>query len=192
MHHEILIGGFGGQGILFLGRVLATAGMMEGYEVSWFPSYGPEMRGGTASCTVIISEEEIGATVTDHPDICIVMNEPSFHRFSPLVKKGGLLVINSSLIRASCSRPDIEVLEVPANELAGKEVGVAETTNMVILGALLARRPVVSFPTVEKALEKILARKKANLLSVNFKALQVGKSFEEKGGVVNVGKRSDE
>jgi len=120
------------------------------------------------------------------------MNEPSFHRFSPLVKKGGLLVINSSLIRASCSRPDIEVLEVPANELAGKEVGVAETTNMVILGALLARRPVVSFPTVEKALEKILARKKANLLSVNFKALQVGKSFEEKGGVVNVGKRSDE
>jgi len=192
MHHEILIGGFGGQGILFLGRVLATAGMMEGYEVSWFPSYGPEMRGGTASCTVIISEEEIGATVTDHPDICIVMNEPSFHRFSPLVKKGGLLVINSSLIRASCSRPDIEVLEVPANELAGKEVGVAETTNMVILGALLARRPVVSFPTVEKALEKILARKKANLLSVNFKALQVGKSFEEKGGVVNVGKRSDQ
>jgi len=192
MHHEILIGGFGGQGILFLGRVLATAGMMEGYEVSWFPSYGPEMRGGTASCTVIISEEEIGATVTDHPDICIVMNEPSFHRFSPLVKKGGLLVINSSLIRASCSRPDIEVLEVPANELAGKEVGVAETTNMVILGALLARRPVVSFPTVEKALEKILARKKANLLSVNFKALQVGKSFEEKGGVVTVGKRSDE
>jgi len=192
MHHEILIGGFGGQGILFLGRVLANAGMVEGYEVSWFPSYGPEMRGGTASCTVIISEEEIGATVTDHPDICIVMNEPSFHRFSPLVKEGGLLVINSSLIRESCFRPDIDVLEVPANELAGKEVGVAETTNMVILGALLARRPVVDFPTVEKALEKILVGKKTELISVNFKALQVGKSFEEKGGIVNVGKRSDE
>jgi len=156
MHHEILIGGFGGQGILFLGRVLATAGMIEGYEVSWFPSYGPEMRGGTASCTVIISEEEIGATVTDHPDICIVMNEPSFNRFSPLVKEGGLLVVNSSLIRENCSRQDIDILEVPANELAGKEVGVAETTNMVILGALIARKPVVSFSAAEKALEKIL------------------------------------
>jgi 2-oxoglutarate ferredoxin oxidoreductase subunit gamma len=192
MHHEILIGGFGGQGILFLGRVLATAGMIEGYEVSWFPSYGPEMRGGTASCTVIISEEEIGATVTDHPDICIVMNEPSFNRFSPLVKEGGLLVVNSSLIRENCSRQDIDILEVPANELARKEVGVAETTNMVILGALIARKPVVSFSAAEKALEKILTGKKANLLSVNFKALEVGKSFEKKGGVVSVSKRSDE
>ncbi|HXL01621.1 MAG TPA: 2-oxoacid:acceptor oxidoreductase family protein [Candidatus Atribacteria bacterium] len=192
MHHEILIGGFGGQGILFLGRVLATAGMIEGYEVSWFPSYGPEMRGGTASCTVIISEEEIGATVTDHPDICIVMNEPSFRRFSPLVRRGGLLVVNSSLIRENCSRRDIEILQVPANELAGKEVGVAETTNMVILGALIARQPVVSFSAVKKALEKILVGKKANLLSVNFKALEVGKSFEEKGGVVNVSERPDE
>jgi len=192
MHHEILIGGFGGQGILFLGRVLATAGMMEGYEVSWFPSYGPEMRGGTASCTVIISEEEIGATVTDHPNICIVMNEPSFRRFSPLVRGEGLLVVNSSLIRENCSRRDIEILQVPANELAGKEVGVAETTNMVILGALIARQPVVSFSAVKKALEKILVGKKANLLSVNFKALEVGKSFEEKGGVVNVSERPDE
>lgn len=192
MHHEVLIGGFGGQGILFLGRVLATAGMMEGYEVSWFPSYGPEMRGGTASCTVIISTEEIGATVTDHPDICIVMNEPSFRRFSPLVRESGLLVINSSLIRDSCPRQDIEVLEIPANELAGKETGVAETTNMVILGALIARRPILTFATIEKALEKILTGKKRSLLSVNFKALQVGRNFEEKGGVVSVNKKSDE
>jgi len=180
MHHEILIGGFGGQGILFLGRVLATAGMLEGHEVSWFPSYGPEMRGGTASCTVIISAEEIGATVTDHPDICIVMNEPSFRRFSPLVKEGGLLVINSSLIRENCSRQDIEILKIPANELAGKETGVAETTNMVILGALIARKPILSFSAVKSALEEILTGKKKNLLSVNFKALQVGKNFEEK------------
>lgn len=184
-HHEILIGGFGGQGILFLGRVLATAGMVEGYEVSWFPSYGPEMRGGTANCTVIISEEKIGATITDHPHVLVAMNTPSFLRFAPLVRQGGLVVVNSSLVSKWSALPGVEILQVPANELAGKEVNVPETTNIVMLGALLAFRPVVRFESVEEALKLILRGKKEVFLQLNLKALQVGKHFVEQGGKVN-------
>ncbi|MGC8777514.1 MAG: 2-oxoacid:acceptor oxidoreductase family protein [Candidatus Caldatribacteriaceae bacterium] len=186
-HHEILIGGFGGQGILFLGRVLATAGMVEGYRVSWFPSYGPEMRGGTASCTVIISDEEIGATITDHPHICIVMNTPSFLRFTPSVRQGGLLVVNSSLVSVNPVPQGIEVLEVPGNELAGKEVNVPETTNMVILGALLSWKPIVKMESAEEALQLILKGRKEALLQANRKALAVGMHFVKKGGKVHAG-----
>lgn len=185
-HYEILIGGFGGQGILFLGRVLATAGMIEGYKVSWFPSYGPEMRGGTANCTVIISEEEIGATIADHPHICIVMNVPSFLRFASIVRKEGLLVVNSSLVSGYPPPQELEILEVPANELAGKEVGFPEATNMVILGALLARQPVVSEKSVENALKSILKGKKDSLFQWNIKALKVGRRFVQKGGKIHV------
>ena len=98
MHVETVVAGFGGQGILFWGRVLATAGMIEGFHVSWYPSYGPEMRGGTANCVVIISDQEIGSTISDHPQVCIVMNEPSMRRYAPTIRPGGLLVVNSSLI----------------------------------------------------------------------------------------------
>jgi 2-oxoglutarate ferredoxin oxidoreductase subunit gamma len=186
-HHEILIGGFGGQGILFLGRVLATAGMIDGHEVSWFPSYGPEMRGGTASCTVIISEEQIGATITDYPHICIVMNKPSFLRFAPTVRKGGLLVVNSSLVSGCSAPPGIEVLEVPGNELAGKEVNAPETTNMVILGALLAYTPIVRMESVGEALKSMLQGKKEILLQRNQRALEIGAHFVQKGGKVYAG-----
>ncbi|MEN3185572.1 MAG: 2-oxoacid:acceptor oxidoreductase family protein [Atribacterota bacterium] len=183
-HHEILIGGFGGQGILFLGRVLATAGMVEGYEVSWFPSYGPEMRGGTANCTVIISKEKIGATVTDHPHVLVAMNAPSFFRFAPLVRQGGLIVVNSSLI-SGCSTPEgVETLKIPANELAGKKVNAPETTNIVMLGALLAQKTVVRFESVEESLKLILKGKKEVFLQLNLEALRVGKHFVEQGGKV--------
>lgn len=188
-HAEILIGGFGGQGILFLGRVLATAGMIEGYEVSWFPSYGPEMRGGTANCTVIISEEKIGATVTDHPHVLVALNAPSFLRFAPLVRKGGLIVVNSSLVSGYSAPPEREIFEIPGNELAGKEVNAPETTNMVVLGAFLAYRPVVKLQSVEEALQSILQGKKEKetLLQLNRKALEVGQCFAQKGGKVYVG-----
>ena len=180
-HHEILIAGFGGQGILFLGRALAIAGMFEGYEVSWYPSYGPEMRGGTANCTVIISEEEIGATISDHPDICIVMNEPSFHRFTPVVCPGGLLVVNASLVRSSCERKDVEILPVPANDLARVHLGGAEVANTIILGALLAWKPIIREENVQKALAECLRGKKEHILTLNFRALEVGREFTEKG-----------
>ncbi len=181
-HHEVLIAGFGGQGILFLGRTLALAGMLEGYEVSWYPSYGPEMRGGTANCTVIISEEEIGATISDHPDICIVMNEPSFHRFVLRVRRGGLLVVNTSLVRARCPREDLEVLPIPANDLAKAHLDGAEVTNTIILGALLAKSPIVCRESVEHALAETLRGKREDLYVLNLKALEVGWAFVAKGG----------
>jgi len=185
MHAEVVIAGFGGQGILFLGRVLAEAGMIEGYEVTWFPSYGPEMRGGTANCTVIISEEEIGATVTAHPDICVVMNEPSLRRFASSVRKGGLLLVNSSLVSTSYQSNAVEVLEIPANELA-KMVGNPRVINMVMLGGLLARRELVKFASAEKALQNILQGKE-DLLEANLVALRVGRDFVIKGGEIHVG-----
>jgi 2-oxoglutarate ferredoxin oxidoreductase subunit gamma len=180
-HHEILIAGFGGQGVLFLGRVLAVAGMFEGYEVSWYPSYGPEMRGGTANCTVIISDEEIGATISDRPGICIVMNEPSFFRFTPTVQSGGLLLVNTSLVRAKCEREDLEVLPVPANDLAKLYLDGAEVTNTIILGALLARCPVVQRESAERALVECLRGKREKLYTLNLKALEVGWEFVAKG-----------
>uniref|UniRef100_A0A7V4DGA7 2-oxoacid:ferredoxin oxidoreductase subunit gamma n=1 Tax=Candidatus Caldatribacterium californiense TaxID=1454726 RepID=A0A7V4DGA7_9BACT len=180
-HHEILIAGFGGQGILFLGRVLAVAGMLEGHEVSWYPSYGPEMRGGTANCTVIISDEEIGATISDRPGVCIVMNEPSFFRFAPTVQPGGLLLVNTSLVRAKCEREDLEVLSVPANDLAKLYLDGAEVTNTIILGALLAWRPIVQRESAERALAECLRGKREKLYTLNLKALEVGWEFVEKG-----------
>ncbi len=185
MHAEIVIAGFGGQGILFLGRVLAEAGMIEGYEVTWFPSYGPEMRGGTANCTVIISEEEIGATVTAHPDICVVMNEPSLKKFVASVREGGLLLVNSSLVSTSYRSDAVEVVEIPANELAKRIAGSPRVINMVMLGGLVARRELVGFASIEKALRSVL-RGKEGLLEVNLKALRVGRDFVIKGGEVNV------
>lgn len=176
-HYEILIAGFGGQGILFLGRALAIAGMLEGYEVSWYPSYGPEMRGGTANCTVIISEEEIGATISDHPDICIAMNEPSFHRFTPSVRPGGLLVVNASLVKACCPREDLEVLSVPANDLARVHLDGAEVTNTIVLGALLAKCPVVQRESAEQALAEVLRGKRESLYTLNLKAFEIGWEF---------------
>ncbi len=185
MHAEIVIAGFGGQGILFLGRVLAEAGMIEGYEVTWFPSYGPEMRGGTANCTVIISEEEIGATVTAHPDICVVMNEPSLRKFAASVREGGLLLVNSSLVSTDYRSDTVEVVKVPANELAKRIVGNPRVINMVMLGGLVATRELVSFASVEKALQTILQGKEG-LLEANLKALQVGRDFVIRRGEVNV------
>ncbi|MCS7241431.1 MAG: 2-oxoacid:acceptor oxidoreductase family protein [Candidatus Caldatribacterium sp.] len=181
-HHEILVAGFGGQGILFLGRTLALAGMLEGYEVSWYPSYGPEMRGGTANCTVIISEEEIGATISEHPDVCIVMNEPSLHRFAPCIRPRGLLVVNVSLVRASCPREDLEVLFVPANDLAKVYLRGAEVTNTIILGAFLAHFPVVRRESAEQALAEALRGRREELYVLNLKAFEVGWEFVTKGG----------
>jgi len=176
MYVETVVAGFGGQGILFLGRVLATAGMMEGYQVSWFPSYGPEMRGGTANCVVILSDQEIGSTISDHPNICIVMNEPSLRRYASTVRPGGLLIVNSSLINQKYQNTDIQVLEVPGNEIAGKEVGDPRTLNMVVLGALLGYYSLVKDESIRQALEEILLGKKSGLIDINMKAFYAGKN----------------
>lgn len=172
METAIIIAGFGGQGVLFAGQLLALAGMEGGQHVTWIPSYGPEMRGGTAHCTVIISDEPIGAPIVARPDIALVLNQPSFEKYEALVKPGGLLVVNSSLVDSVSARTDITEVRVPANELA-EQVGTSKMLNMAGLGALLANRPVVSREAMAVALKGYLGEKKAHLLDDNLAVLQL-------------------
>ncbi|MCL4369691.1 MAG: 2-oxoacid:acceptor oxidoreductase family protein [Chloroflexi bacterium] len=171
--HEFIIAGFGGQGVLFAGLVLAHAGMTAGRNVAWIPSYGPEMRGGTANCTVIISEEEIGSPIVNRPSGAIVMNEPSLAKYAPMVKPGGVIVVNSSLVKSRADRTDIRVLEIPANEVAF-ELGNDRVANMVALGALLAATEALPMDVVEAALPETLGPSKERFIAPNREALRRG------------------
>jgi 2-oxoglutarate ferredoxin oxidoreductase subunit gamma len=176
MQTEILIAGFGGQGVLFAGQVLAYAALDESKEVTWIPSYGPEMRGGTANCTVIISDEEIGSPLVRNPKAAIVLNLPSLDKYEPLIQPGGVLVANASLINRAPERRDITTVFIPANEIA-ESLGDKRLTNMVALGALLSQLPVLTIPVIEKALENHLPARHHRLLPVNFQALKQGAEF---------------
>lgn len=180
MQTEIIIAGFGGQGVLFAGQLLAYAGMDEGKYVTWIPSYGPEMRGGTANCTVIIADEEIGSPLVRNPQAAIVLNLPSMEKYEPLVKEGGLLVVNSSLIDRPISRTDIRYVLIPGNEIA-ESLGEKRMTNMVLLGGLLANLPVLPFSAIEKALKEHLPARRQNLLEMNSQALQKGAGYPVEG-----------
>lgn len=170
---SVVIAGFGGQGVLFAGQLLAYAGMENGRFVTWIPSYGPEMRGGTAHCTVIISDRPIGAPIVTNPDVAIVLNQPSFEKYEPLVKPGGLLVVNSSLVTAASLRGDIELALVPADALA-EEFGTRQLLNVAALGAMLAKRPFLSLTAVVQALHNHLPTSKAHLLAANLAVLEKG------------------
>jgi 2-oxoglutarate ferredoxin oxidoreductase subunit gamma len=177
METSIVVAGFGGQGVLFAGQLLAYAGMDRGYHVTWIPSYGPEMRGGTAHCTVIISDELIGAPIVSYPDIAIVLNQPSFAKYEVLVRTGGLLVVNSSLITTETTRTDIDSVYVPANRIAD-EWGTAKMLNMATIGALLAKQPnLLSLDAVEQALSDHLPVSKAHLIDSNRSVLRQGYKF---------------
>jgi 2-oxoglutarate ferredoxin oxidoreductase subunit gamma len=173
METSIVISGFGGQGVLLAGQLLAYAGMDNDKHVTWIPSYGPEMRGGTANCTVIVSDDPIGAPLAAKPDVAIVLNLPSFEKYEGLVKPGGLLVVNSSLVEAKTIRDDIEAVYVPANEIAD-ELGSVKMMNMATIGALLAKRPFLTLDQVKQALDAHLPSAKANLLAANKLVLQKG------------------
>jgi 2-oxoglutarate ferredoxin oxidoreductase subunit gamma len=173
MQTEIVIAGFGGQGVLFAGQVMAYAAMDSGLEVTWFPSYGPEMRGGTANCTVIIGDEEIGSPLVLNPRAAIVMNLPSLEKYEETLQPEGVLILNASLIDQEVTRTDLSIARIPANEIA-EEIGDKRLTNMVMLGALLARLPVLKIEAVEKALEEHLPARHQHLLPLNFKALRAG------------------
>lgn len=173
METSIIISGFGGQGALFAGQLLAYAAMDCGRNVTWIPSYGPEMRGGTAHCTVIISDDLIGTPLVERPDIAIVLNGPSFDKYEPLVKAGGLLAINSSIVDRSSARTDIETVSISANDIA-EEIGTGRMMNMAMLGAMLARRPVLGLEDIEQALEDHLPASKAHLLESNLLVLKRG------------------
>lgn len=173
METAIVIAGFGGQGVLFAGQLLAYAGMDAGYHVTWIPSYGPEMRGGTAHCTVIISDSPIGAPVVAHPDLALVFNLPSFAKYEPRVKPGGLLVVNSGIVHKQTFRGDIDVVYVDANQIA-ENWGTSKMINMAALGALLAQRPVLPFDVVAQALRDHLPARKQHLLPQNIAVLEQG------------------
>ncbi len=174
MEEKIVSAGFGGQGVLLIGKLLALAGMSEGKHVSWVPSYGPEMRGGTANCTVIISDEEISSPLAPTPDTIIVMNKPSLEAFEIQLKKGGLLVMNSSLIDVKTKRSDVKVVSIPANDLAEKNAGNAKSANMAMLGAYIAASGRVKMESVQKALMEEMAGAKEKFLPANLKALELG------------------
>ena len=173
MEHGVIFAGFGGQGILFAGHVLAEAALLEGRHVTWMPSYGPEMRGGTASCTVVISDKPIGSPILDRAEAVVALNPPSLARFESIVAKDGLLVLNTSLIEAEPTRHDIEVLAMPCTGIASL-IGDVRLVSIVGLGGLIAGRPVVRAESIRRALTRLLADKKAELLSADLAAFERG------------------
>lgn len=170
---ELIIAGFGGQGILFLGEILTKAAVLEGKQVTWMPSYGPEQRGGTATCTVVIADEPVGSPVVADPDAVIVMNRPSMDKFEPRVRSGGVLIVHTSMVDRAASRDDIQVVEVDAAAEA-RALDKPQVANMVLLGALLAVRPVVSMASVARALAEHFPPDRAPLVELNLAAIARG------------------
>lgn len=173
---QILIAGFGGQGILFAGKFLAYKGLTEDLQVSWLPSYGPEMRGGTANCSVILSDTPVGSPIITNPDVLVAMNLPSLQRYIDSVVAGGQVYVDSSLIDVKVERTDVEVFYIPATALA-KEAGVSTLANMIMMGHLLAHHPELSFEGTEAVVEKLVPPTKAALVELNLKALSAGRDF---------------
>ena len=176
MTHEILISGFGGQGVLFAGKCLAYEGLEENKQVSWLPSYGPEMRGGTASCGVIISDEPVGSPIVSKPTILIAMNLPSLDRFEKETVVGGKIFVDSTLVAREVERKDVDAFYIPATRLAN-ELGTPTLANMIILGKMIKETGLVTLESATEAMKHVVSAKKANLLEANVKALQTGYNY---------------
>ncbi len=176
MLEEIVIAGFGGQGVILAGKLLCEAAMADGMEVACSVSYGPEMRGGTANAGVIISDRPVGAVVVTRPTIAIVMNSPSLEKYEPRVKEGGLLIVNQSMAENKARRQDIQVEYVPATDLAS-DIGNKDVSNVVMLGALLALKSVVTLKAIKSALDKALSKTRPELLENDYRALEAGIDF---------------
>lgn len=177
---SIIVAGFGGQGVLFLGRLIAYAGMLENKESTCFPSYGAEMRGGTANCTTIISDGMIGSPIVKYPDILIAMNEASLKRFQPAVKKEGIVIFDSSFVKTSDLRPDICIVKIPAGEIAALIPDLRiKPANMVMLGALVAAEGLIREDTAMMALERLTSSKRLESLEANKNAIRRGVSYIE-------------
>ena len=176
MYQGIRIAGFGGQGVVSAGILLAQAGVENKLNASWLPSYGPEMRGGTANCSVVVTDGEVFTPIVSAPDTVIVMNEPSLPKFEPMLKKGGLLILNSSLINSRPTRTDIRVVCVPCNQIAEK-IGMDKVASMVALGAFVKLTGAVTLDGVADAMKKVYKRAKPEMLDLNKQALQAG--FDE-------------
>ena len=174
---KIILAGFGGQGILFAGKVIAYAGLKAEREVSWLPSYGPEMRGGTANCSVVVSDEPVGSPVIPNPDILIAMNRPSLDKFENLVEEKGYIVYDSSLIDREVERKDVNVFPIPATQLA-REAGLDSLANMVVVGQMLKATGLYTLDEITKGLEKCVPPSKAALLEKNVQAIKLGYEYE--------------
>jgi len=175
---RIIIAGFGGQGIMFMGKLLCYGGMMEGRHVTYMPSYGAEVRGGTAYCNVIISSEEIASPVVSEPTCAIIMNSPSLVKFEPSICKKGLIVVNSSLVTRAVKRKDIELVSIPATDIADR-LGNTRVANMVALGGFLAKRTIVDTATIMKAIKEVLPPNRQHLTEVNRSAVAEGRIYVE-------------
>ena len=175
---QILLSGFGGQGILFSGKFLAYKGLLEDKNVSWLPSYGPEMRGGTASCSVIISDEPVGSPIVSKPDILIAMNLPSLDRFEDSVVPGGMIFVDSTLIERKVKRDDVKVFYIPATKLAADN-GVTTLANMIIAGKVLTQLGDTDAEALKPVLQKIISARHADMLDYNLNALSIGANYEE-------------
>jgi 2-oxoglutarate ferredoxin oxidoreductase subunit gamma len=175
MERSVVIAGFGGQGLLFAGQVLARAAILEGLEVFWIPSYGPEMRGGTASCTVIVADAQIGSPVVDRYDAAVVMNAPSLVKFAPRVADGALLIVNTSLVDASAipEQPGVEVIELPCTELAAA-AGDDKLVSVVALGALAARLGIVSAEAIRDTIRDVVGTKRPEIVDADIRAFEAG------------------
>ena len=170
---QILLAGFGGQGVLFAGKFLAYKGMVQGKQLSWLPSYGPEMRGGTANCSVILSDTPVGSPIITNPDVLVAMNLPSLQKFVNTVVPGGKIILDSTLIDAKVERTDVEVYYIPATQLA-KDAGFATLANMILTGKVLKVIDTVTFDGNKETFESFIPAKKAGLIDINCKALQIG------------------
>ena len=178
MNKQILIAGFGGQGILFSGKFLAYEGLIEGKEVSWLPSYGPEMRGGTANCSIIISDKKIGSPIVNNPDILIAMNGPSLEKYENETTKDGVILVDSSLIEKKVDRSDVNAHYIPATKLASDE-NLPGLANMIMIGFMIKHTGIIPFENVENAMKKVVSAKKQNLFDLNMKAVELGYNYEE-------------
>jgi 2-oxoglutarate ferredoxin oxidoreductase subunit gamma len=177
MQTELIFAGFGGQGVLFAGQLLAFAALDNGMEVTWIPSYGPEMRGGTANCTVILADEEIGSPLVRNPQAAVVMNLPSLDKYEPVITPGGVLVANASMVNREATRTDLSAaVFVPANDLA-EQLGNKRLANVIMLGALMAKLPVLSVEAMAEALKNHLPERHKKLLPLNLEAIKQGAAF---------------
>jgi 2-oxoglutarate ferredoxin oxidoreductase subunit gamma len=173
---DVIIAGFGGQGLLFTGKVLANAAMLDGLEVTWLPSYGPEMRGGTANCTVIVSDHSIRSPIVRHPTGLIVLNRPSLDAFEPRIRTGGILVVNSSLVKRQPKRTDLTIIETPASQIA-ERLGAIRVANLVALGAFVGATCMVTRESISAALDRLIPQSRSELRALNASAFQEGLAF---------------
>jgi 2-oxoglutarate ferredoxin oxidoreductase subunit gamma len=180
MTKKTVFSGFGGQGVLMMGYVLAVSAMRDGKEVTYLPSYGAEVRGGTANCTVVVSDEEIFSPVASAPDYAVIMNKPSLVKYEGMIKQGGTIILNSSLVDTVPPRKDLEIVKVPANDIA-KKLGSERTINMIMLGAFVAKTKITSLDSIMNGLTEIVKGKKASVMKLNRKGLDMGAEYASKG-----------